>query len=194
MLRPRIHKIRTAAIDQAWKEGKVVVVAGFQGVTANLSLTTLGRGGSDTSAVALAVALKAAFCEINTDVDGVFTTDPRIEPNARLIEQLDFESALEMASLGSKVLHPRSVELAAKHGMPLIVRNSFKPDNHPRTTVMATVDATLEALAVTGITLDRDVAKVTVTGLADSRESHTRYFWSIGRTRHKCRYNHSRST
>jgi aspartate kinase len=158
----RIKSINTEKILDCWARGVIPVVAGFQGVTEALEITTLGRGGSDTSAVALAIALQASFCEINTDVDGVYSCDPRVVPEARLIEEMDFEVALEMASLGSKVLHPRCVELGAKFQMPIVVRNTFTPDDHRRTKVMNIADANnLEAAAVSGVTLDRDVAKVT---------------------------------
>ncbi len=159
----RIRHIRTERIHRAWREGRVPVIAGFQGVTAQGEITTLGRGGSDTSAVALAIALDAGFCEINTDVDGVYTADPRIVPQARLSEVMDFEVALEMASLGSKVLHARCVELGAKYNMPIVVRNTFKDDRSQRTVIMSFNEAqTLEAPIVSGVTLDNNVAKVTV--------------------------------
>lgn len=162
----RIKSIDTDRIKACWARGAVPVVAGFQGVTETLEITTLGRGGSDTSAVALAIAVDAGFCEINTDVDGVFTCDPRVVPASRLIEEMDFEVALEMASLGSKVLHPRCVELGAKFQMPIVVRNTFTPNHHRRTCVMTLSDkSNLEAAVVSGVTLDRDVAKITLLGL-----------------------------
>lgn len=162
----RIKSIETDRIEACWKRGAIPVVAGFQGVTESLEITTLGRGGSDTSAVALAIAVGASFCEINTDVDGVFTCDPRVVNEARLIEEMDFEVALEMASLGSKVLHPRCVELGAKFQMPIVVRNTFTANDHRRTRVMNLSDkSNLEAAVVSGVTLDRDVAKVTLLGL-----------------------------
>lgn len=162
----RIKSIDTAKIRACWDRGAIPVVAGFQGVTESLEITTLGRGGSDTSAVALAIAVDAAFCEINTDVDGVFTCDPRVVPSAKLIEEMDFEVALEMASLGSKVLHPRCVELGAKFQMPIVVRNTFTPNHHRRTCVMNLSDkSNLEAAVVSGVTVDREVAKVTLLGL-----------------------------
>ncbi len=164
--RARIKSIQTSAIQECWARGEVPVVAGFQGVTEGHQITTLGRGGSDTSAVALAIAIEAAFCEINTDVDGVFTCDPRVVPDARLIEDMDFEVALEMASLGSKVLHPRCVELGAKFQMPIVVRNTFTSESHRRTRVMNLSDkSNLEAPVVSGVTLDRDVARISLTGL-----------------------------
>jgi aspartate kinase len=176
----RIKSIDTQKIEACWQRGVIPVVAGFQGVTESLEITTLGRGGSDTSAVALAIAVGAAFCEINTDVDGVFTCDPRIVPASRLIEDMDFEVALEMASLGSKVLHPRCVELGAKFQMPIVVRNTFTPNDHRRTRVMNLNDKTnLEAAVVSGVTLDRDVAKVTLLGLPFDTKLVSSIFSSI---------------
>jgi len=178
----RIKHINTTSIEAGWAAGSIAVIAGFQGITPNMELTTLGRGGSDTSAVALAVALKAAFCEINTDVDGVYTADPRIVANARLIETLDYEVAFEMASLGSKVLHPRCVELGAKFGMPIVVRNTFTPDGHRRTRVMPHTDSdSIEALVVTGVTLDRNVARLTIAGLSKDSALISDVFQELGR-------------
>ncbi|MCX6117227.1 MAG: aspartate kinase [Proteobacteria bacterium] len=162
----RIKSINTEKIQDCWSRGVVPVVAGFQGVTESLEITTLGRGGSDTSAVALAIAVQAGFCEINTDVDGVFSCDPRIVKQSKLIEDMDFEVALEMASLGSKVLHPRCVELGAKFQMPIVVRNTFTPNHHRRTRVMNLANReNLEAPTVSGVTLDRDVAKISFLNL-----------------------------
>lgn len=177
----RIKHINTQPIEDGWKEGAVAVIAGFQGITPEMELTTLGRGGSDTSAVALAVALKASFCEINTDVDGVFTADPRVVKNARLIHDLDYEVALEMASLGSKVLHPRCVELGAKFKMPLTVRNTFTADDHQRTRIMAHTEAdSIEALVVAGVTLDKNVAKITISGLKKESQVISEIFQKLG--------------
>ena len=169
--RARIQRIDTQKLHRAWEQHQIPVIAGFQGVTEEMEITTLGRGGSDTSAVALAVAVGAAFCEINTDVDGVFTADPRYVKGARLCPVMDFEVALEMASLGSKVLHPRCVELGAKWGMPIVVRNTFSTNEHQRTKIMNFGDSEqLEATVVSGITVDRNVTRITVDGLA--RSSH----------------------
>lgn len=160
----RVRTISAHRIEEAWLRGEVPVVAGYQGITEDMELTTLGRGGSDTSAVALAVALKADFCEINTDVDGVFTADPRVVPKARLIQEMDYEVALEMASLGSKVLHPRCVELGAKYQLPIIVRNTFTADTHQRTCVMTqSKEQLIESPVVSGVTLEKDIAKITLT-------------------------------
>ena len=216
----RIQHIRIAPIHDTWAKGAIPVIAGFQGVTEDMTITTLGRGGSDTSAVAIAVALNAAFCEINTDVDGLFTSDPRIVKNARLINACDYETALEMASLGSKVLHPRCVELGAKYDLPITVRNTFTEDHHPHTLIsknhrdrnllkVSTLSQSgtptkeplrhmsdarqgvnqkpgqspndqLEALAVTGVTTDRDVAKITISGLDQRQISVAEIFKTMG--------------
>ncbi|MGH1468289.1 MAG: aspartate kinase [Bdellovibrionales bacterium] len=124
----RIQNIETDELNQMLESGIIPVVAGFQGIDENRKITTLGRGGSDTTAVALAAALKASACEIFTDVDGVYSTDPRVEPKASKINQLNYEEMMEMASLGSKVLHFRCVEIAAKYDIPIHVRSTFVPD------------------------------------------------------------------
>ncbi len=168
--RARILSIQREAIDEVWDSGAIPVVAGFQGVTGENAITTLGRGGSDTSAVALAIALGADYCEINTDVDGVYSADPRSVPEARHIARLDYDTALELASLGSKVLHPRCVELASKYRMPIIVRSSFDPDHARRTWIMNyTPQEAMESPVVTGVTVAKDVARLTVEGF--SRET-----------------------
>jgi aspartate kinase len=178
----RIQSIKGEVIEAAWDSGAVTVIAGFQGVTSNNEITTLGRGGSDTSAVALAVALKAAFCEINTDVDGVFTADPRVVTAARLIKTLDYDVALEMASLGSKVLHPRCVELGAKWNMPIVVRNTFTADDHQRTRIMpSNTTSAIEALVVDGVTVDRSVAKITLSGLKKDSSVISEIFDGLGK-------------
>lgn len=125
----RIIKIETDKLKKSLNEGKIIVVAGFQGVTENGEITTLGRGGSDTSAVALAAALNAARCDIYTDVEGVYTTDPRVVPNATRLNEISYEEMLELAHAGANVLHPRSVETAKLNHVPLRVRSSFKTDN-----------------------------------------------------------------
>ncbi len=121
----RILEVKTALIQQELAQGQVVIIAGFQGINENGDVTTLGRGGSDTTAVAIAIALHADECQIYTDVDGVYTTDPRLIPEARLLHEISFEEMLEMASLGAKVLQMRSVELASKHNMPVRVLSTF---------------------------------------------------------------------
>jgi aspartate kinase len=168
----RIQLINTERIEQCWEQGEIPVVAGFQGVTRNLEITTLGRGGSDTSAVALAVALHADLCEINTDVDGVLTADPRVVPNARLIEVLDYDVALELSALGSKVLHSRSVELGAKYSLPMVVRHSFCPDEKRSTKLVALNEKqALEAPVVSGVTLDRSIGKITLRDIPHNKIS-----------------------
>ena len=160
----RIERIDTAKIRAELDAGKVVVVAGFQGVTGQGDITTLGRGGSDTTAVALAAALKADECLIFTDVDGVYTTDPRVEPLARRLERITFEEMLEMASLGSKVLQIRSVEFAGKYNVPLRVLSSF--EDGPGT-LISYEEAGMEKALISGIAFNRDEAKLTVLGVPD---------------------------
>lgn len=162
----RIQSIDDHNINADLKAGRVVVVAGFQGVDQNGNITTLGRGGSDTTAVALAAALKADECQIYTDVDGVYTTDPRVEPNARRLEKITFEEMLEMASLGSKVLQIRAVEFAGKYNVPLRVLHSFQEGAG----TLITFDEELglmEQPLVSGIAFNRDEAKVTIRGIPD---------------------------
>ncbi len=144
--------------------GRVVVVAGFQGVDAHGNITTLGRGGSDTTGVAMAAALKADECQIYTDVDGVYTTDPRIVPEARRLARITYEEMLEMASLGAKVLQSRSVEFASKYKVTLRVLSSFKDGPG---TLITTEDNIMEAALISGVTLNRDEAKLTVLGVPD---------------------------
>ncbi|ANJ67790.1 aspartate kinase [Halothiobacillus diazotrophicus] len=161
----RIQSIDTHVITDDLKAGRVVVVAGFQGVNANGDITTLGRGGSDTSAVALAAALNADECQIYTDVDGVYTTDPRVEPRARRLDQITFEEMLEMASLGSKVLQIRSVEFAGKYNVPLRVLSSFADGPG---TLITLEDEVVEQAVISGIAFNRDEAQLTVNGVPDS--------------------------
>ncbi|ASJ72471.1 aspartate kinase [Granulosicoccus antarcticus] len=162
----RILDIDTARIMDDIKSGRVVVVAGFQGVSEEGDITTLGRGGSDTSAVALAAALKCDECQIFTDVDGVYTTDPRVEKRARRLDRITFEEMLEMASLGSKVLQIRAVEFAGKYNVPLRVLSSFKPGDGTLITY-DDEENTMEQALVSGIAFTRDEAQITVTGVAD---------------------------
>ena len=162
-------RILTEAIDAApiasdLAAGKVVVVAGFQGVDKDGNITTLGRGGSDTTGVALAAALKADECQIYTDVDGVYTTDPRIVPEARRLDRITYEEMLEMASLGAKVLQIRSVEFASKYQVTLRVLSSFKDGAG---TLITTEENIMEAALISGVTLNRDEAKLTVLGVPD---------------------------
>ncbi len=160
----RILEIDDQHIQADLAQGRVVVVAGFQGIDAKGNITTLGRGGSDTTGVALAAALKADECQIYTDVDGVYTTDPRIVPEARRLDKICFEEMLEMASLGSKVLQIRAVEFASKYNVPLRVLSSFQ-DGHG--TVIAKEDNTMEKALISGIAFNRDEAKLTLLGVPD---------------------------
>ncbi|MGC8697204.1 MAG: aspartate kinase [Halothiobacillus sp.] len=161
----RIQAIETQSITADLAAGRVVVVAGFQGVNADGDITTLGRGGSDTSAVALAAALKADECQIYTDVDGVYTTDPRVEPRARRLDKITFEEMLEMASLGSKVLQIRSVEFAGKYNVPLRVLSSFVDGPG---TLITLEDEIVEQAVISGIAFNRDEAQLTIKGVPDS--------------------------
>jgi aspartate kinase len=161
----RIERIEHEKISADLAQGSVVIVAGFQGVDAHGNITTLGRGGSDTTAVALAAALKADECQIYTDVDGVYTTDPRVEPEARRLDVITFEEMLEMASLGSKVLQIRAVEFAGKYAVPLRVLSSFSEG--PGTLITFDEDNTMEAAKVSGIAFQKDEAKISVLGIPD---------------------------
>ncbi len=160
----RILSVDTKTINDELKKGTVVVVAGFQGIDPEGNITTLGRGGSDTSAVALAAALQADICEIYTDVDGIYTTDPDICPKARKLKKICYEEMLEMASAGAKVLHPRSVELAKKYGVPVQVRSSVNDNGG---TLVTKEDKEMEKVVVSGVTYDRDQAKVTIVRVPD---------------------------
>jgi aspartate kinase len=162
----RIREIDEARMRADLKEGRVVVVAGFQGVDEHGNITTLGRGGSDTTGVALAAALKADECQIYTDVDGVYTTDPRIVPEARRLKSVTFEEMLEMASLGSKVLQIRSVEFAGKYRVRLRVLSSFE-ENGEGTLITFEEDEKMEQAIISGIAFNRDEAKITVLGVPD---------------------------
>ncbi len=170
----RIESIDDARVRADLAQGKVVIITGFQGIDGNGHITTLGRGGSDTSAVAVAAALKAAECLIYTDVDGVYTTDPRVVPEARRLPVISFEEMLEMASLGSKVLQIRSVEFAGKYRVPLRVLSSFTPWDIPLaeeaasgTLITFEEDEKMEQAVVSGIAFNRDEAKVSVLGVPD---------------------------
>ena len=162
----RILQIDDARIRKDLADGYVVVVAGFQGADENGNITTLGRGGSDTSAVALAAALNADECQIYTDVDGVYTTDPRVVPEARKLDTITFEEMLEMASLGSKVLQIRSVEFAGKYKVKLRVLSSFE-DEGEGTLITVEDDSSMEQPIISGIAFNRDEAKLTVLGVPD---------------------------
>jgi len=171
----RIESIDDKRVRADLAAGKVVVVTGFQGISPEGHITTLGRGGSDTSAVAIAAAMKADECLIYTDVDGVYTTDPRVVPEARRLNSISFEEMLEMASLGSKVLQIRSVEFAGKYRVPLRVLSSFTPWDIPLdeeatsgTLISFEEDEKMEQAVVSGIAFNRDEAKITVVGVPDT--------------------------
>ena len=162
----RILQIDDQKIRADLKEGRVVVVAGFQGVDEHGNITTLGRGGSDTTGVALAAALKADECQIYTDVDGVYTTDPRVVSSAQRLDKITFEEMLEMASLGSKVLQIRAVEFAGKYNVPLRVLHSFKEG--PGTLITIDEEESMEQPIISGIAFNRDEAKLTIRGVPDT--------------------------
>jgi aspartate kinase len=172
----RIRSIDDGRIRAELGAGRVVVVAGFQGVDENDNITTLGRGGSDTSAVALAAALRADSCEIYTDVDGVYTSDPRIVPQARKLERISYDEMLELASLGAKVLQIRSVEFAKRYKVPVHVRSSFT--DTPGTWVVEE-EASMEDILVSGVTSDRDEEKITLVGVPDQPGLAARIFGPI---------------
>jgi aspartate kinase len=170
----RIESIDDVRVRKDLESGKVVIITGFQGVDPQGNITTLGRGGSDTSAVAVAAALKAAECLIYTDVDGVYTTDPRVVPEARRLSTVSFEEMLEMASMGSKVLQIRSVEFAGKYQVPLRVLSSFTPWDIPieeeavsGTLITFEEDEKMEQAVVSGIAFNRDEAKISILGVPD---------------------------
>jgi aspartate kinase len=160
----RIESIDPKAVISAIDEGKIVIVAGFQGINKSGSVTTLGRGGSDLSAVALAAAIKADQCEIYSDVDGIYTTDPRIEPHAKKLDIISYDEMLELSSLGAKVLQNRSVELAKKLNVKLYAKSSFS-DNEG--TLIIEENDSMEAVLVSGIVLDKNQARVTLRGVTD---------------------------
>lgn len=160
----KLRKIDTDRIETELENNKIVIITGFQGINNFGDYTTLGRGGSDTTAVALAAALHADKCEIFTDVDGVYTADPRLVPNARKIDEITYEEMLDLATLGAGVLHNRSVELAKKYCVPLVVRSSL---NDSEGTVIKEETKAMEKLMVSGVAVDRQVARIAVIGLKD---------------------------
>ncbi|MDI6727989.1 MAG: aspartate kinase [Thermodesulfovibrionales bacterium] len=172
----KIERITGERAEKALDEGYVVVVAGFQGITETEDVTTLGRGGSDLSAVAIAHALNADLCEIYTDVDGVYTADPRIVPDAKKLDKISYEEMLELASLGSKVLQTRSVEFAMKYSVPVVVRSSF---NDNPGTLVTKEDEDMEKVVVSGIAHDVNQAKITVMGVPDKPGIAARLFKGI---------------
>ena len=172
----RISRVTAERIKEALAGGVIPVVAGFQGINASSDVTTLGRGGSDLTAVALAAALKADRCIIYTDVDGVYTADPNIVPAARRLEKISYEEMLEMASLGAKVLQSRSVEFAAKYSVPVEVNSSFKEG---KGTLVTREDADMEGVMVSGVTGDRNQAKITIIGVPDRPGIAARVFGAV---------------
>ncbi len=160
----RIDSIDTTNMYKELNAGKIIIVAGFQGINKNGHITTLGRGGSDLSAVAIAGALKADACEIYSDVNGIYTTDPRIEPNAKKLNQISYDEMLELSSLGAKVLQNRSVELAKKLGVKLYAKSSFSNDEG---TLIKEESDNMEAVLVSGVVLDKNQARVTLRGVTD---------------------------
>ncbi|VAX33604.1 Aspartokinase [hydrothermal vent metagenome] len=174
--RARIERITATQVKKAISEGIVPVIAGFQGTTEAAEVTTLGRGGSDLTAVAVAAALGADLCEIHTDVEGVFTTDPGIVPEARKLEKISYEEMIELSSLGAKVLQTRSVEFAMKYNVPLVVRSSFtdKPG-----TLVVREDKDMEKVLVSGVAYDKNQSKITILGVPDKPGIAARLFKSI---------------
>lgn len=172
----RIARVTADRLREALDQGVIPVVAGFQGINEQSDVTTLGRGGSDLSAVALAAALKADRCIIFTDVDGVYTADPNVVPAAKRIDKIAYEEMLEMASLGAKVLQTRSVEFAAKFNVPVEVNSSFKEG---KGTLVTREDADMEAVAVAGVTGDRNQAKITIVGVPDKPGIAARIFGPV---------------
>ena len=159
----RVLEVDVKRMKKELDAGKIVIVAGFQGINEKGDITTLGRGGSDTTAVALAAALEADLCEIYTDVDGVYTADPRIVPNARKLKDITYDEMLELASLGARVLHNRSVELAKKYNVNMVVRSSMNNNNG---TYVREVSE-LEKMMIKGVAYDKNVARVSIIGVRD---------------------------
>jgi aspartate kinase len=173
----RIKSVECPRILRALEEGHIVVVAGYQGIDEQGDITTLGRGASDLTAVALAAVLRASICEIYTDVDGVYTADPNICPKARRLNRISYDEMLEMAGLGAKVLQLRSVELARRYRVPLVVRSSFRNDSEG--TWVGEEDTTMEDVLVSGVTLDNNQSKITISGVEDRPGLAARIFGPI---------------
>ncbi|NLX15216.1 MAG: aspartate kinase [Phycisphaerales bacterium] len=174
----RIHSIDAERIKRELDAGKIVIIAGFQGVTEHGAITTLGRGGSDTTAVALAAALKADSCEIYTDVDGVYTTDPRIVPQARKMDEITYDEMLELASLGAKVMHSRSIEFGKKYNVPIHVRSSL---TDTKGTMIVAETTGMEGIVVRGVTLKRDLARVVLIGVPNKPGIAARIFAHVAK-------------
>jgi len=173
----KIHNISPKQVHEKLNAGSVVIVAGFQGETSDGQITTLGRGGSDLTAIALAAALKADLCQIYTDVDGVYTTDPRIVPNARKLREISYDEMLELAGLGAKVMQSRSVEFAKKFGVVFEVRSSL---NENPGTIVKEETKSMEGVVVRGVALDKNQAKVTVIGVPDKPGVAAKIFKALG--------------
>ena len=172
----KIRTINAAPLEKDLADGNVIIVAGFQGINDDGQVTTLGRGGSDLTAIALAAAIQADKCEIYTDVDGVYTADPRVVPAARKLPEISYDEMLELASLGSKVMQTRSVEFAAKYGVVFEVRSSF---NHNPGTIVKQEVAYMEKVVVRGVAVDKDQAKVVVSSIADKPGTAARVFRAL---------------
>jgi len=173
----RIKEVDTKPARKALENGHVVVVAGFQGINEHGDVTTLGRGGSDTSAVAIAVALNAERCEIYTDVDGVYTADPNVVPDARKMDRVSYDEMLEMSSLGAKVLQFRCVEFCKKFDMPLVVKSSLVEDS--KGTLISEEDSSMEQPVVSGIMIDKNQAKITIKGVPDHPGIASKFFTGL---------------
>ena len=173
----RIHNITPKKVHELLKSGNVVIVAGFQGETPEGQITTLGRGGSDLTAIALAAALKADLCQIYTDVDGVYTADPRIVPTAKKLPEISYDEMLELASLGAKVMQSRSVEFAKKFGVVFEVRSSL---NENPGTIVKEETKSMEGIVVRGVSLDKNQAKITLVGVPDKPGVAARIFKALG--------------
>ena len=173
----KIHNIAPKKVHELLKQGNVVIVAGFQGETPEGQITTLGRGGSDLTAIALAAALKADLCQIYTDVDGVYTTDPRIVPTARKLQEISYDEMLELASLGAKVMQSRSVEFAKKFGVVFEVRSSL---NENPGTIVKEETKNMEGVVVRGVALDKNQAKITLVGVPDKPGVAAKIFKALG--------------
>jgi aspartate kinase len=174
----RIVNMKVDRILEELSKNKIVVVAGYQGVDENDNITTLGRGGSDTSAVALAALLKADICDIYTDVDGIFTADPRIVPKARKLDKISYDEILELASMGAQVVHVRSVELAKKYNVPIRVRSSF---NNSIGTLICKEVMEMEDIVVSGATVTKNDAKITIIGVSDEPGQAAKIFHELAK-------------
>ncbi|MEK7733142.1 MAG: aspartate kinase, partial [Planctomycetota bacterium] len=172
----RIKNINTQRMQKELDKGTIIIVAGFQGIDANENITTLGRGGSDTTAVALAAIMKADRCEIFTDVDGIYTADPRKVPHARKLDKVSYDEILELASLGAQVMHSRSIEFAKKYNVPLYVRSSF---NTKEGTLICKEVKEMENIVVSGVAISKDDAKITIRAIPDVPGQAAKIFHEI---------------